>query len=170
LTPSQTIGPFFSHALPYIDGGKVVVPGEPPRLTLEITVVDGAGAPVPDALLECWQADAEGRYHEGFEGFGRAATDEQGRARFTTAKPGPIRDSSGVQAPHLALSVFARGVLNRLVTRIYFEDEPPSASDPVFALVPVERRETLFARADRSGTYRFNLVLQGERETVFFDV
>jgi protocatechuate 3,4-dioxygenase, alpha subunit len=170
LTPSQTIGPFFAHALPYIDGGNVVLPGDAPRIAIEITVRDGAGAPVPDALLECWQADSEGRYHEGCEGFGRAATDDCGVARFTTAKPGPVKDAAGIQAPHIALSVFARGVLTRLVTRVYFDDEPPSESDRVFSSVPEHRRATLLARGDGNGNYRFDLVLQGERETVFFDV
>jgi protocatechuate 3,4-dioxygenase alpha subunit len=165
LTPSQTIGPFFAHALPYIDGGNIILTGEAPRIELEVTVLDGAGAPVADAVLECWQADAEGRYHDGLEGFGRAATDEHGVARFTTVKPGPITDPSGVQAPHIAPSVFARGILNRLVTRIYFDDEPPKASDPVFSCYCCAARVS--ATSTRRSTFPIIVLGRSARNSTF---
>jgi protocatechuate 3,4-dioxygenase alpha subunit len=149
-------------------------------------VRDGDGAPVPDALLEIWQANAAGRYDHPddprdaaldphFRGFGRAGTDEQGRFRFRTIKPGPVPGlGTSMQAPHINVSVFARGLLKRLVTRIYFPTEPLNAQDPVLNAIPeVSRRATLIARLSAGGSepvLHFDIVLQGDSETVFFDV
>lgn len=183
ITPSQTIGPFFAYALtPRAYGGPELaterlaqdgVSGE--RIRIEGQVLDGDGAPVGDAMLELWQADAQGRHqpqgNAGFIGFGRTETTaEEGRFWFETVRPGPVPGPGGaLQAPHLSLSVFARGVLVRLMTRVYFADEPANATDPVLALVPLERRDTLLAKRDDSGAYRFDIRLQGEGETVFFE-
>lgn len=206
-TPSQTVGPFFHYGLPWKGGADLVgqsdmgarpelFPEEhyvlnlsPPRgavagetITLEGVVYDADGKPVPDAMIEIWQANAAGRYaspgddrvnlplDEGFIGFGRAATDENGLYRFKTVRPGSVPGpSNSAQAPHIAVGVFGRGVIKRLVTRIYFEDAAENASDPILALVPAERRDTLVARKI-DDAWRFDIVLQGERETVFFDV
>lgn len=206
-TPSQTVGPFFHYGLPWKGGADLVgqsdmgarpelFPEEhyvlnlsPPRgavagetITLEGVVYDADGKPVPDAMIEIWQANAAGRYaspdddrsnpplDEGFIGFGRAATDENGLYRFRTVRPGPVPGpDNGLQAPHIAVGVFGRGVIKRLATRIYFEDAAENASDPILALVPAERRDTLVARKV-DDAWRFDIVLQGERETVFFDV
>lgn len=183
ITPSQTIGPFFAYALtPRAYGGPELaterlagegVPGE--RIRIEGQVLDGDGAAVGDAMLEIWQADAQGRHqpqgNAGFTGFGRAETTlEDGRFVFETVRPGPVPGPGGVlQAPHLSLSVFARGVLVRLMTRIYFAGEPANATDPVLALVPQARRETLIAQRNEAGVYRFDIHLQGAQETVFFE-
>ena len=175
ITPSQTVGPFFSGAL--LRDPLNVLAGEGAhgqRIRLEGRVLDGDGQPVPDALVEIWQANAAGRYHHpadtrdiptdpAFTGFGRSGTDDDGRYWFDTVKPGPIPP----QAPHVNVTVFARGLLNHLSTRIYFDlDE----KDPVLKLVPVSRRPTLLARAVSPDLYQFDVVLQGppDRETVFF--
>ncbi len=184
LTPSQTVGPFFSYALtPRAYGGAKLadenladegVAGE--RITIRGRVIDGDEAPVADAMIEIWQADAEGRYHmqgnAGFSGFGRAETTAEGFFHFATIRPGPVPGPDGRrQAPHLSVSVFARGVLTRLATRIYFSDESKAnAADPVLALVPRERRATLIAQRGHDGAFNFDIRLQGEGETVFFDV
>lgn len=183
LTPSQTIGPFFAYALtPRAYGGKELAPeqvaaegatGE--RIRIEGAVYDGDGAPVGDAMLETWQADAEGRFNAagnaGFTGFGRAETSAEGAYFIETVRPGALPGPNGaMQAPHLTVSVFARGLLVRLATRIYFDDEPGNAGDPVLALVPEARRATLIARRGPGGVFRFDIRLQGERETVFFDL
>jgi protocatechuate 3,4-dioxygenase alpha subunit len=173
-TPSQTIGPFFHFSLPW-EGGADLVGAHQANRVIEISgrVLDGAGEPVGDALLEIWQADPAGAYggSEDFIGFGRCATDADGCYRFRTLFPGrtPAPDG-GLQAPHIAVSVLGRGLLKRLATRIYFEDGEGNAEDPVLALVPADRRPTLFAVPQGAGDYRFDIVLQGERETVFFDV
>jgi protocatechuate 3,4-dioxygenase alpha subunit len=149
-------------------------------------VLDGDGAPVPDALLEIWQANAAGRYDHPddtrdipldprFSGFGRAGTDAQGSFRFRTIKPGPVPGvGASLQAPHINVSVFARGLLKRLVTRIYFPDEPLNAHDPVLTALPdTARRTTLIAQpieGESQLDLRFDIVLQGDRETVFFDI
>lgn len=188
ITPSQTVGPYFAYCLtpaeryPFTNGvtADLVTPdaaGE--RISIVVSVADGDGTPVTDCMVELWQADAEGRYahpadprrpsNAAFTGFGRAEADVNGELRFATVKPGRVPGPNGVmQAPHVDLSVFARGMLNRLFTRIYFEDEAANASDPILALVPAERRGTLVAIRVKPGAYRFDIRLQGDGETVFF--
>lgn len=172
-TASQTVGPFFAIGLPWEDGPFVVPAGTPGSVRLSGRVFDGAGSPVPDALIEIWQADAAGRFDHpddprgavpGFCGFGRCPTAEDGSYSFVTVRPGALPG----QAPHVNVSVFSRGMVRRLVTRIYFPDCDNSA-DPVLGLVPLEFRGTLVASAVPDG-YRFDIVLQGPDETVFFDV
>ena len=170
LTPSQTVGPFFGVGLPY-EGGEHVVPhGTPGAIRLEGQVLDGNGDPVPDALIEIWQPDADGCYRGKIGGvFGRQRTDPEGAFSFTTLKPGKTKAAEGgVQAPHLNVTIFARGLLRHLVTRMYFPDETSAnATDPALNLVDPARRPTLIARAD-GNVLRFNIRLQGDRETVFF--
>ena len=167
LTPAQTVGPFFHLALVWPDGPDVVPAGTADAVWVRGRVLEGTGAPVDDALVETWQADRTGRYGApGFRGFGRCATDADGRWALHTVKPGP----AGVQAPHLAVSVFARGLLHRVVTRMYFGDESAANDvDPVLALVDPARRATLLAEPAADG-YTFDIRLQGDGETVFFDV
>lgn len=182
LTPSQTIGPFLHIELPYEGEDKLVQPNHPGAIRLLGTVTDGEGEAVDDALVEIWQANAAGRYahpedtredlplEEGFTGFGRCATDHEGRYEFLTVKPGPVPGPDGrAQAPHIDVSVFARGLLNRLVTRIYFPDEAEAnAADPVLSLIEDEtERQTLVASQD-DGALRFDIRLQGDGETTFF--
>jgi protocatechuate 3,4-dioxygenase alpha subunit len=181
-TASQTAGPYMSIGLGWLTIERVAAP-DCPGLHLKIggRVLDGDGLPVTDALVEIWQADAHGRYghpedtHEvpltpGFRGFGRVPTDAEGRFRFFTIKPGPVADPhGGLQAPHLLVSVFMRGLLRRLVTRVYFPDEPRNADDRVLRLVPVERRGTLVARPIASDELGWDIILQGAGETVFFE-
>lgn len=181
-TPSQTVGPFFHFGLPY-EGGNDLIVGDVhgQRIVVEGRVIDGAGEPVPDCMIEIWQANAAGKYDhpedvqnkpidEGFHGFGRGATDNDGVFRFHTVKPGPVPGpGNSLQAPHLVTFVFGRGMLKQLLTRIYFEDEAHNAHDPVLGLVPDERRATLIARKTGPATYTLNIVLQGEGETVFFE-
>jgi protocatechuate 3,4-dioxygenase alpha subunit len=161
LTPSQTVGPFFAFALPFERGPELVPETDPNAVRLEGQVIDGAGEPVPDALVELWHDDL----------FGRCATDPEGLYHFTIVKPPPGPASGGVQqAPHFNVTVFARGLLHHIETRMYFPGEAANASDPVLNLVsPPERRETLIARSE-AGNLRFDIHLQGERETVFFDL
>ncbi|MBA2344474.1 MAG: protocatechuate 3,4-dioxygenase subunit alpha [Rubrobacter sp.] len=174
-TPSQTVGPFFHDALLAADWTRLMDPDHPSAVHISGTVCDGEGEPVPDAMLEIWQADPEGRFARSgdeFSGFGRCGTDAEGRFEFVTVKPGPVLGpDGGSQAPHIAVSVFARGLLKRLVTRIYFpEEEAANADDPVLASVEdPDLRDTLVARA-RDGGYVFDVHLQGQRQTVFFDV
>ena len=174
-TPSQTIGPFFHIGLPW-QGGEDLAGAAPAGPVIELSgrVLDGSGEPVSDALLEIWQADPAGACGgaEGFVGFGRCPTDEAGRYRFRTLFPGRVSaPAGGLQAPHIAMSVLARGLLRRLATRVYFEDGEGNDEDPVLALAPADRRPTLIAARDGPGAaYRFDVVLQGERETVFFDL
>jgi protocatechuate 3,4-dioxygenase alpha subunit len=182
LTPSQTIGPFWHPALPWADGPDLVTDGDPAGVVLRGTVIDGAGVPVHDAMVEIWQADDQGGFdHEadprgrsrrpGFRGFGRSRCDNAtGEFMFRTVKPGALPDpDGGVEAPHVNVTIFARGLLQHLITRIYFPDEPSNDTDPVLSALPAERRQTLIARADGSG-YRFDIHLQGPQETVFFRV
>ena len=175
-TPSQTVGPFFGYALPYGKGSELV-PGHHPRaIRLHGTVTDGAGQPVPDALLEIWQADETGTLsrelgsldRDGFTftGFGRVDTTLAGHYTFTTVKPGAV--SGG--APYVLITVFARGLTHHLFTRAYFpEDTDAHASDRVLSAVPAERRATLLGVADGVASYRFDIRLQGDGETVFLD-
>jgi protocatechuate 3,4-dioxygenase alpha subunit len=203
-TPSQTVGPFFHYGLPWNGGANLVgdtalgarpdlvpdahfllnaptpkgatIPGE----VIEVIgmVLDADGAPVPDAMVEIWQADASGRYGAGdepggFIGFGRSSTSEGGEYRFRTVRPGRVPGPSGVlQAAHVAVSVLGRGILKRLATRLYFEDGGGLDEDPVLLCVPEGRRRTLLARRIEAPlvAYRFDIVLQGPAETVFFDI
>lgn len=186
-TPSQTLGPFFHFCLTTdkCSVGCIAGPqvrGE--RVLLTVRVLDGNGEGVPDAMIEIWQANSEGKYNHpddvqqrsldpGFLGFGRMGTLENGCCDFETIKPGRVPGPGNTQqAPHLNVAVFGRGMLKQLFTRIYFAGDVANSNDPVLALVPVDRRETLMARPDvaRPGGWRFDLRLQGEQETVFFDV
>lgn len=174
LTPFQTVGPFFA-LLPLAGEESAAAPGAPGRsIRIEGIVRDGAGAVVPDALIETWQADAAGRFDAAdptFRGFARAVTDDSGRYHIRTVMPGPVEGPEGTtQAPHVLVSILARGILTRLVTRIYFAGEPANPADPILSLVPKARRATLLASALASEPYRFDIVLQGPGETVFFDV
>lgn len=184
-TSSQTVGPFFSRALlrePLDDLVRPETRGE--RITIVGRVLDGDGAPVPDAMIETWQANADGRYRHpednqearldpAFDGFGRAGTDANGGFQFSTIKPGAVQGRRAkLQAPHINVTVFARGLLNHLNTRIYFPGEALNAADEWLQAVAESRRRTLVAKSeDSTGTrvFRFDIVLQGENETVFFD-
>ena len=195
LTPSQTIGPFLAIGLPWPDGPFVVPEGTPGAITIGGVVLDGAGEPVPDALIETWQAAPDGSFAHpddprgpgaawrpgagagsGFRGFGRCPTDAGGRYRIITLRPGALPGPGGrTEAPHIDVSVFARGLLDRVVTRIYFPDETAAnAADPVLAGITAgDRRATLIAVTEPGagpGTFRFDIRLQGGRETVFLDV
>jgi protocatechuate 3,4-dioxygenase alpha subunit len=184
-TPSQTVGPFFHLSLTTAvhSVARMASPqakGE--RAWLCCRVFDGEGIPVNDAMIELWQADAEGRYHGGNQdtdadpecpGFGRMATDEEGRCEFETIKPGRVPGTDDVrQAPHIEVAIFARGLLKQLFTRIYFADDSANAEDPVLALVPADRRATVMARREpgRPDHWQFDIHFQGDLETVFFDV
>lgn len=192
ITPSQTVGPYFKYGLtpgndyawndafsndlvtPDVSGERIRVVGQ---------VFDGEGKVIPDSMLEIWQADAQGRFADPqderaapnapFKGFGRCGADANGGFEFRTIKPGPVPGPGGKQqAPHILLAVFARGMTQQAITRIYFEDEAANAADPILALVPAERRATLIAKRERGdvATYRLDVHLQGDRETVFFDL
>ncbi len=183
-TSSQTVGPYlkigFDH-LAVVDLAPGAVGGE--RITLSGLVVAGDDHPVNDAVVEIWQANAQGKYahpedaqdkpvEAEFRGFGRCLTDGTGRYRFTTIKPGRVPGPGGVpQAPHIVVTVFMRGLLKHLITRVYFPDEPSNAEDAVLKLVPAARRATLIARRTQGGkgALEWNVVLQGPDETVFFD-
>ena len=182
LSPSQTVGPYLSIGLLWPDGPDVVPADTPDAIRVAGQLFDGEGDLVPDGLIETWQADPDGRFdhpddprgavrRKGFRGFGRCATGPDGSWEIRTLKPGSVPASDGsLLAPHVDVSVFARGLLDRLVTRIYFGDEEEAnAADPVLAEVPPERRHTLIAEPTADG-YRLDLRLQGESETVFFAV
>jgi protocatechuate 3,4-dioxygenase alpha subunit len=182
-SPSQTIGPYLSLGMPWLDGPFVVPQGTPGSIWIRGRVTDGAGDPVPDGMVESWQADAEGRFDHpddprgpgndpGFRAFGRCLTDEAGEYAVLTVKPGrvPAATGDGLQAPHIDVTVFARGLLKHLVTRLYFEDEESNADDPVLALVGDARRRATLVAARTDDGYRFDIRLQGEGESVFFDV
>ncbi len=176
-SPSQTVGPFFKSGLGWLDDAEQVVsPQHPDAISFEGQVLDGGGVPVPDAVVEIWHADGEGRYppatSESWRGFGRSLTDDAGRYRFTTIKPGPVAGGSGAtQAPHIAVLVFARGLLRPVYTRAYFPDEhDANADDPVLGSVPEARRATLEATA-AAGGFWFDVHLQAhgeQQETIFF--
>ena len=190
LTSSQTVGPFFAPALLREDARRHVLTGPETvgeRIRIEGRVLDGDGLPVPDALVEIWQANAHGHYHHpadqgsapldpSFLGFGRSGTGEDGSYWFETIKPGAVpfdAEKQQRQAPHIIVTVFARGLLNHLVTRLYFEDEPANAQDPILQRVPDSQRATLLARRESRGhlvVYHFDIVLQGAGETAFFNV
>ena len=192
LTGAQTVGPFFSMCLTHEDRPeslKNVLVGpntEGERVRIEGQVLDGDGAPVPDAIVEIWQANAHGRYNHpadtqdlpvdpAFTGFGRSPTDDDGWFSFDTVKPGRVPGPDGhPQAAHIVVSVFSRGLLNHAVTRLYFADDPSTEQDAILQRVPADRRGTLLARpAGTESTlsaYRFDIRLQGEGETVFFNV
>ncbi|MGC1184105.1 MAG: protocatechuate 3,4-dioxygenase subunit alpha [Candidatus Dormiibacterota bacterium] len=174
-SPSQTAGPFFSLGLTWEGAEQLVRPEDPGVVLLEGLVLDGAGEPVPDAAVEIWQADESGRFppecRPGWAGFGRSLSDEEGAFRFFTVKPGSVAGPAGrPQAPHVAVQVFGRGLLRQLFTRIYFPDEEEAnRTDPVLAAIPDEEaRKTLIAQPTASG-FRFDIVLQGKGETVFFE-
>jgi protocatechuate 3,4-dioxygenase alpha subunit len=184
-TPSQTVGPFFHDALLGEDRSELVPPDHPRAVRIEGTVYDGAAEPVPDAMVEIWQANEAGCYadptddradppHDAdtFSGFGRTGTDADGRFSFLTVKPGPVPcPDRSPQAPHIMVSVFARGLLKRLITRIYFPDEmAANSSDPVLSSIEDQKlRESLIAREEGS-VLRFDIRLQGESQTAFFEL
>ena len=183
LTPFQTVGPFFAILVP--ERGRLSLAGADVagvRVVVDGTVRDGAGQPVPDALIEVWQANAAGRWNHpddaraagpdpAFDGFGRVHTDDAGGFSVETIKPGPAPGPDGrPQAPHLLVGLFARGLLTRLVTRIYFEGEAANRDDPILAAVAPDRRPTLIAAHRGDGRYTHTITLQGAGETVFFDV
>jgi protocatechuate 3,4-dioxygenase alpha subunit len=189
ITPSQTVGPYYAYCLTparyslnAIFSNDLTAPGvEGERIRIEGRVLDGDGLGIADAMIEIWQADAKGRFDHaagrrgsnvGFKGFGRVEPDKDGCFAVTTIKPGRVADPQGrLQAPHIDVAIFARGMLRHLMTRIYFSDEPSNADDPVLALVPAERRGTLVAKKDEA-IYRFDIRIQegpdGPPETVFF--
>lgn len=201
ITPSQTVGPYFAYGMAPKGRGKwspddgvyhwketigeamatADVTGQ--RIKIEGCVTDGDGVPMKDALIEVWQADAQGRYADArrgplpnaaFKGFGRSSTGPDGVYGFDTIKPGQVAGPKGqMQAPHIVVCLFARGMLRQVYTRLYFEGEAANASDPILALVPAERRDTLIAKKQTRGgdiVYRFDIRVQGDNETVFFDV
>lgn len=186
-TPSQTAGPYFHLGLTRTRSVSCIAGPDTKgqRLRIQCRVLDGNGDPVPDAMIEVWQANAEGKYkhpddHQDktedpeFSGFGRIETDKTGACIFETIKPGsvPANDDAATQAPHLNVSIFGRGILKRLSTRIYFAGDPANDRDPILALVPDERRHTLFAQPalHGDGGWLFDVHLCGKNETVFFDV
>jgi protocatechuate 3,4-dioxygenase alpha subunit len=190
LTPFQTVGPYFQVLVGEVRGHDTLAAAatQGTRVSIHGVVYDGAGTFLADALVEIWQADAEGSYRHpddpragqgdpSFTGFGRAATSDTGSFTFATIKPGRVPGPDGQpQAPHVLVSILARGVLTRYITRLYFEDEASNAGDPILALVPAARRHTLIAQrrggnaGSGDGAYQFDIRIQGPEETVFFDV
>lgn len=183
-TSSQTVGPYVRIGFERFtveDLAPAGVSGE--RITLSGRLTDADGAPINDGIVEIWQANAHGKYAHPedaqdkpvealFHGFGRSLTDANGGYRFSTIKPGRVPGPDGVlQAPHIAVTIFTRGLLKHLFTRVYFADDPANAQDPVLNLVPADRRATLIARraASGKGALEWNIRLQGQDETVFFD-
>jgi len=203
ITPSQTVGPFFAYGLTpkgrcewdpngqyswkETVGDNLVTPdASGQRIHIEGRVTDGDGKPINDAMIEIWQADAQGRYanprdnralpNAAFKGFGRSATDKNGVYSFDTIKPGAVPGPNGkLQAPHIVVCIYSRGMLRQVYTRLYFADEAGNASDPILAIVPADRRGTLVAGKEKDGpngtpAYRFDIRVQGDNETVFFDI
>lgn len=181
-TANQTVGPYLHIGLAWLYTSNIAGPriaGE--RVAVQGRLLDGDGAPVSDGLIEIWQANSRGKYahpedkqkkplDKGFRGFGRIPTDEKGAFKFVTVKPGRVPGPGGkLQAPHLVIAVFMRGLLKHLATRMYFPDEPANAQDAVLKLVPAERRATLVARRKAKGLLEWNILLQGAGETTFFD-
>lgn len=183
VTPSQTVGPYFAIGLPFEGGPMIVPPSTPDAIRISGTIYDGRGEVIPDHLIEFWQPDGEGCFAdlhgygeqstlEGFRGFGRyGVEDGDGVYEIVTVKPGRVPGPDGeLQAPHIDITLFARGMLNRVVTRLYFADEAEAnATDQVLARVPADRRHTLLAQPVAAG-YHFDIHLQGPGETVFFDI
>jgi len=182
-TPSQTVGPYLALVLPWADGCDVVPEATVGAITIIGRVLDGSGDPIPDGLVETWQADPDGRFdhsddprgaqsYPGFRGFGRCPTDEAGNFMIRTLKPGTLPAGGGeTEAPHLDVSVFARGLLNRVVTRIYFPDEAEAnAADPVLRELSTRDARALIAVPQGDGRLRFDIHLQGPHETPFFHV
>jgi protocatechuate 3,4-dioxygenase alpha subunit len=201
LTPSQTVGPYFAYGLTpkgrcqwdpngsyswkeTVGDNLVTADATGEKIRIEGRITDGDGAPINDAMIEIWQADAQGRYaspadararpNTKFKGFGRSATDKDGVYSFDTIKPGAVPGPNGKnQAPHIVVAVYSRGMLRQVYTRLYFADDPANANDPILALVPEDRRGTLLADKQASGgqtVYRFDIRVQGENETVFFEI
>lgn len=185
VTPSQTVGPYFAMRLPWPEGPFVVPADAPAAITVVGRLFDGAGDVIPDGMIETWQADPRGRFAhpddprgpvpavgEPFRGFGRCQTAHDGSFTIVTLKPGPLPFGDGrTEAPHIDVSVFARGMLDRSVTRIYFPDEAAAnEADPVLQAVPEDRRWTLIAVPFGEGVLRFDIHVQGDEETVFFDL
>ena len=185
LTPSQTVGPYFAMRLPWPEGPFVVPEGTPGAITIIGRLFDGAGNVIPDGLIETWQADPDGRFahpddprgpvaggYKAFRGFGRSQTELDGSFKIVTLKPGPLPFGDGrTEAPHIDVSVFSRGMLDRSVTRIYFPDEAElNEADPVLLAVPERRRSTLIAVPVSDGLLEFDVHMQGDQETVFFDL
>lgn len=179
---NQTVGPYLHIGLNWLitrDIAERGVTGE--HVTIEGRLLDGDGIGVNDGLIEIWQANSHGRYahpedtqakplERGWRGFGRVPTDAKGAFRFSTIKPGRVPGPGGkLQAPHLVVSVFMRGLLKHLATRMYFPEEPANAEDPILKLVPAPRRATLIARRKGKRALEWNILLQGRNETVFFD-
>lgn len=184
-TTWQTVGPFFRIGFAWLYRDNLAGPGvSGERVEIAGRILDGDGNPVPDGIIEIWQANSQGKYahpddlqekltEAGFTGYGRVPTDEEGRFKFTTIKPGRVPDPDGkLQAPHVAVSVFTRGLLRRLITRIYFPDEPSNGEDFALNLVEAARRGTLIAKkmGGLAGALEWNVILQGPGETVFFDI
>jgi len=201
ITPSQTVGPFFAYGLaPHSRcdwqpsdaydwkqtvGSNLVTPDATgTRIRIEGRITDGDGIGINDAMIEIWQADAQGRYasprdtrarpNTQFKGFGRSATDKNGEFSFDTVKPGSVPGPEGKpQAPHIVVCIYSRGMLRQLYTRLYFSDESSNSSDPILTLVPGDRRDTLIAHKQSPAghnVYRFDIRVQGGDETVFFDI
>jgi len=184
-TTSQTVGPFFEIGFSWLYRDNLVAPGVSGEgVEISGRILDGDGNPVPDGIVEIWQANRHGKYahpddpqdkpvEPGFSGYGRVPTDEEGRFHFSTIKPGRVPGPDGkLQAPHIEISVFTRGLLQRLITRIYFPDEPSNAEDFALNLVEADRRATLIAKKidGRAGALEWNVIMQGLGETVFFAV
>ena len=179
-TSSQTVGPFFHFGLTSNTRLGEVAPPDAPgeRIQLKVRVLDGAGDPVPDAVVELYQADTAGRYPDAavepaaFSGFGRLPTGPDGCCVFQTIKPGAVRANDTEQAPHINVCLLARGLLRQIYTRIYFTGDPALAADPILALIPADRRATLLAEpsASEPGLWEFVIRMQGGEETVFFDL
>jgi len=201
ITPSQTVGPYFAYGLaPHSRcnwapnaiydwketiGANLITPDATgQKIRIEGRILDGDGLPINDAMVEIWQADAQGRYAHArgetprpnakFTGFGRSATDANGTYVFDTIKPGVVAGPGGKpQAPHIVVCLYSRGMLRQVYTRLYFSDEAANGADPILALVPADRRGTLVAHkqpGSGQAVYRFDIRVQGENETVFFDI
>ena len=201
ITPSQTVGPFFAYGLTpkgrcewdpngsyswknTVESNLVTPDASGTRIHIEGIVYDGDGKPINDCMIEIWQADSQGRYanprdnralpNTQFKGFGRSATDKAGVFAFDTIKPGSVPGPGGKpQAPHIIVCIFSRGMIRQVYTRLYFDDEPANAADPILNLVPADRRGTLIAHKQGGADpakYRFDIRVQGGDETVFFDI